>query len=445
MAREKSIDLRARAKQVMPPTEVRALARACGLIEREREFDAAAFASTLAFGPRNTGIDGLRRAYELATRSSIARSTFYDKFTPESVAFTSELAARVVQRTARCPALDQGFQSLAAVLAIDSTVIRLCELLRDQFPGSRTNHSKAAVKLHTVMNATAWNMSVKITSGKTADVRALKIGRWTRGKLLLMDCAYFSYDLLERIRLTGGYFVVRLPAHVNPTVKSVLRGPTGVDDVRFRDVVNEFDGPVLDVDGLAKYRHNKGRRRVGARKSGVFRFVGVRDPESGELWTYATNLPSSFSAEAVASVYRARWIVELLFKSLKNDFDLDQLRSSNPNVVQTLIYATVVGWAISNELRQAFAENSPVARRVTPQRWARVTREVGPLLVAILARPNSHLAGSLAQIVEALLRFEAHDPHLARASTIERALKGGAVEAPELPLSTRRGARRKGA
>jgi IS4 transposase len=396
-------------------------------VKRQRKVDPYHFVLALVFGfalgPERT-IAGLRRAFLSISNVRLVNSSFFDRFTDRLVRLMAELAAVVIERTAAGVPRDLTgpFKALSGLLAIDSTLIHLHDLLQDTFPGSRHN-TKAAVKLHTVMNATAWRASVWITDGRASDVRSLKIGEWVKNKLLLLDCAYFSYALFERIRLNSGLFVVPLPAYVNPEIRSVAAGPERAEGKRLREVVARFRGPVLDVDGIATYRWSA-QRRAGARRSGVFRYVGIRNEATGELWLCATNLPRDrFSAEAVASIYRARWLVELLFKSLKNDLNMDQIPTTKPEVAQCLIYASLIAWAVSNALREEIAATAAEPKRVTPQRWARLVRVFAPDLLKIAGAPRSKLATYLAACVERVLRTEAIDPHRARATTLSRALR----------------------
>jgi putative transposase len=429
VARTKSIDLSSAFQELLPATEIRGRAKYWGAFVRIRKIDPFLFVLSLvlgfALGPERT-LAGLRRAFLTVAGGRLAPSAFYSRFSARLVELMADIAAKVVERAAGgSHELVGPFGALAGLIAVDSTILRLRDLLADAFPGSRTNHSKAAAKVHAVMSATAWGASIKITAGRCSDVRTLTIGRWVKNKLLLLDCGYFSYGLFESIRLQQGFFVVPLPAKVNPLIQEVAIGPRKAAGRKLRETVAGFSGTLLDIDGLATYHRANARPRVGARRSGVFRYIGVRNEETGELWLCATNLPrESFSAQAVASIYRARWLVELLFKSLKNDLNMDHLGSTKAEVVQSLIYASVIGWAVTNALREEFAAKAAEARRITPQRWGRLFREFAPFLLMIAAAPHSRLATLLAPQIERVLRAEAYDPHRRRRSTLERATSG---------------------
>jgi IS4 transposase len=133
---------------------------------------------------------------------------------------TNALLERQGARTALVTT--KGFRD---VLATDSTLVRLHELLERSFPASRTNHTKAAAKLHVVMSVQGKGMrSVKLSSGRQHDSPVLKVGRWVRDRLLLFDLGYFRYGLFDRIDAQGGYFISRLKQRT-PTRSS--RGCSG--------------------------------------------------------------------------------------------------------------------------------------------------------------------------------------------------------------------------
>ena len=70
-----------------------------------------------------------------------------------------------------------------------------------------------------------------------------------------------------------------------------------------------------------------------------FRMVCAFNSESGEYHTYLTNIRVDvLSAEEIALLYGARWEIELIFKELKSHYRMDQIPSTNPNIVKCLIW-----------------------------------------------------------------------------------------------------------
>lgn len=438
MAHKKSNDLTDKLGARLSAAEIRSIAKETGAFERLRKIDPVAFLWALVFGagfgPDRT-IAAIRRAYETAADQTVVPSSFSDRFSPELVVFLERVLALVLRRTVEeGHSLGGAFADLSDVLVTDATILRLRDVLEGAFPGSRTNHSKAAIKFHAVMSVTTGGAhSVRVTSARTADTRALRIGPWIANKLLLFDRGYYSYALFERIRLNRGYFVIRLRNDVNPEITHVARGPKPHDGVRLRDALESSQVRVADYDATSLYYRANAQPRVGARRSGRFRFVAVRDEKTGELWTYATNLPRDrFSAEQVASIYRARWAVELFFKSLKHDLCMDHLASTKPSTVQAFVYAAALSWALTNALRSALMQRR-ADNRTSVQRWARLMRAYAADLLHIAIAPRSRLARELARRLLKVLRHEARDPHRSRSLLLARSLRGKATPTRRSP------------
>ncbi len=106
---------------------------------------------------------------------------------------------------------------------------------------------------------------------------------------------------------------------------------------------------IVDVD--ARFRLRNGRTRTFR----VIRVPVCKDLPGGgwevvDLW-FATNLSEDlFSAEQVALLYRLRWQVEQLFRTLKMVGRLDHLRTANTHVIHAFIFATLLGMALSDNI-----------------------------------------------------------------------------------------------
>ena len=96
---------------------------------------------------------GFRRCYECSTGKSLVPSSFYDRFTPELARMFRAVLAQLMSKLASSDVPYSGvMESFRDVLAADATVVKLHRWLARRFPGTRTNSSPAAVKLHMVMS-----------------------------------------------------------------------------------------------------------------------------------------------------------------------------------------------------------------------------------------------------------------------------------------------------
>ena len=430
MARQsKNTSLRRRLVQHITPNRVWALARKVGFVRRKGgKINPFQLVWTLVLGfacGKERTISGLRRAYERNAGVTLVPSSFYERFTGRLVKLLRQIAEQLLEGAIGSMAQLTGtFSGFRDVMITDATVIRLRQLLEKEFPACRTNHTKAAAKLHAVMSVTGLSkQAVRITSERFNDGRAMRIGPWVKERLLLLDLGYLGYRLFDRIRRNEGFFISRMKTNANPLIVSVNRRWRGrsvpVVGMHLQDVLSRLRRDVLDVNIQVRfYRRSYGGRR--SRVATTFRLVAVRDPETKDYHVFVTNVtPEKLSAEDVALAYRARWQIELLFKSWKGELRLDELPSRKKEVVEALIYASIITMIVTQRLFAFLrAKAREQARRVTFGRVAAAVRHFASDLHSLITGAAAALSPSL---LLRLLEHDVLDPHLRQLSVLERA------------------------
>jgi hypothetical protein len=90
------------------------------------------------------------------------------------------------------------------IVAVDGTILRLCDKLANKWSASRTNHTKEAIKLHVITSAlVVGQRHVAIFPGKTAEGKTLQIDDWVKDMVLLVDFGFFKYNIFSRIKSTA--------------------------------------------------------------------------------------------------------------------------------------------------------------------------------------------------------------------------------------------------
>lgn len=429
VARVKCIGIRETLTSLLPEADLDRLARESGAVRRRRKVDASAmfWSVVLGFGAgKERTLAGLRRTYEGVTGQSLVPSSFYDRFSEGLTrmfrAVLKELMGKRVRDEGGYGGVLEGFRE---VLAADATVVKLHRLLARRFPGTRTNSSPAAAKLHLVMSVRGGGAhTVKVSGERTKDHRALRMGPWVRGRLLLFDLGYFRYPLFDGIDRNGGYFLTRLHANANPRIVAAHRQWRGraiqLQGKRLHEVAHRLQRDTLDVEvevAFPRRAYAGTRRRVRRR----MRLVGVRLPESTEYRFYLTNIaPESLDAHAVAQVYAARWQVELLFKELKSHYRLDELPTSKAHIVETLLLGAVITLLVSRRLLRAVCEQlHRCASRMPELRWAAIFAAAAPAILDIVLLPP-RVSTVIARRLESMLLHEAPDPNRSRRLLVER-------------------------
>ena len=433
MADCQSTRVRQTLKSLFSDQRLNALARTTGFVIRQRKVKPVAFFWTLVLGfgiGSVRKVSGLRRAYQRSTGITLVPSSFYDRFNTRLVAFLKGTVEHALGefRIAFCEIGDR-FDCFQDVMITDSTVIKLHDALANLFPGCRTNTAPASVKLHAVMSVKGRGKStVKLSGGRVHDRRKLVVVPWVKGKLLLFDLGYYDFALFRNIVRSGGHFLTRLKENANPKIVGVFEG-SAIDEKRLlgqslQAVLCGLRRDFLEVEVRAKTRRYKGRQSSTVER---FRLVAVRDSEERKYHCYLTSIPAEvLSAKEVASTYRARWEIELVFKELKSGYRLDDVDSRKKEVVQSLIYAAVLTFLASRRrLRSIACRLGELRDRITPRRWWTVFTEYAQELQRLMIRPPRE-APPLTDLIKTI-EHELIDPHTKRQTLLAAALSASEV------------------
>ncbi|WP_273837946.1 transposase, partial [Halococcus sp. PRR34] len=105
------------------------------------------------------------------------------------------------------------------------------------------------------------------------------------------------------------------------------------------------------------------------------RVGGAPTAAADDYHFYITNLPRKWFLPAdIATIYRYRWAVELLFRELKTLYDLDEFDTSSPAVVEILLYAAILTLVVSRALLDLVIEYAEEDAVFPPERWAATLR-----------------------------------------------------------------------
>lgn len=353
--------------------DVLQLAKEVGAVQRVRDIhpaDLCLAVTHCAMGDETRSIATARRAFFTNTGYMPQESSFYNRFTAGSVALMKRLFERALASTTRerrtmLAAVLQG-SGLVDIEAIDGSQITLPASASEIYPSTNPDHG--GVKLTAALSVLYQTFTaVTMTDAKTHDRKALTLPRWIHDRLLLLDRGYADHRLWATIEDRKGFFLTPLKSTTMPVIAAIR---SGVGKAHIGEVLS---GDLrywntVDVDAEFKVR-KRGRRTFRVLRVPVC----IDSPNGGweqtDLW-YVTNLsPEQFSAEQIATIYRFRWEVEQLFRTLKMVGRLDHLRSANPNVIHTFIYATLLGMVLAHDLcammRRCRPKIEPSPYRVT--------------------------------------------------------------------------------
>jgi len=355
-----------RIQRAFPSDELRERARATSLVQRERKFDVVALFYTLSFGFA-AGSDRslqafLERYVEMADCDELSYASFHEWFEPTLVALLREILDDAIENldTGRTD-LNGRLDRFRDVLIADGTIVNLYEDATDVY--TATGEDQAGLKLHlTESLSTGLPTRFQTTDAKTQERSQLPTGEWVAGALILLDLGFYDFWLFDRIDKNDGWFVSRVKDDANFEIVEELRTWRGnsisLEGESLQGVLDDLQRQEIDVRITLSFERKRGS---GASATRTFRLVGLRNEETGEYHLYLTNLGrDDYSAPDIAQLYRARWEVELLFKELKSQFGLDEIKTTDGYIIEALIIMAAISLLMSrvivDELRSLEAK-----------------------------------------------------------------------------------------
>src|SRR5450631_3477603 len=151
--------------------------------------------------------------YHLGIRGEVSRSTLGDANRERDWRIYHDLAQLLIRRARVLYAEEPiGVELDETVYALDSTTIDLCLNL---FPWARFRRTKAAIKLHTLLDLRGSIPSfLSISEGKRADVRILDELEMEPGSFYVMDRGYVDFQRLYTFVLALAFFVTRTKSRI---------------------------------------------------------------------------------------------------------------------------------------------------------------------------------------------------------------------------------------
>jgi IS4 transposase len=233
------------------------------------------------------------------------------------------LAAKLIAKARKLYAEDPFELELdETVYALDATTIDLCLQL---FPWADFRRTKAAVKLHTLLDLRG-NIPtfIEITQGKVHDVNALDELIIEPGAYYIMDRGYLDFARLFRFELSGAFFVIRAKKNL--------------DFIRHRsqELTEEQRAAGVRSDHVGRLRSTKSIEGYPE----LLRRVRYFDEDTERFFVFLTN-NMCLPAELIATLYKMRWQIELFFKWIKQNLRIKRFYGNSANAVKTQIWIAI--------------------------------------------------------------------------------------------------------
>ncbi len=222
------------------------------------------------------------------------------------------------------------------VLLIDSTTIRLfSDILKGVGRNPRGDgKKKGGLKVHMLIDAVqSVGRFIRITEARSHDKNFIKSLELISHSMLVFDKAYTYYHQFALWTQQQVYFVTRLRKN------AVYR----VVELKERHYRKKGKAKVLR-DEIVEIEYHP-ENQTGKRDLKTIQHIRLRkvcyQDEQNRYYEFLTN-NFDITAEEVAFLYKKRWGIELLFKKMKQNFQLHYFYGENVNAIYTQVWCTLI-------------------------------------------------------------------------------------------------------
>jgi hypothetical protein len=241
--------------------------------------------------------------------------------------------------------------SISNLKIIDSSTISLFgDILRGvgrpRLDGARR---KGGIKVHAMMDAfSGVTEFVRMTAAKVHDRRFLLQLKLTAESFIVFDKAYNDYNLFAKWSKANVWFVTRMKENAVFHVTKVIK-----DNTRKKNAKGILKEQYITIG----YKQEKVAMRLRLRRI-VFK------ADDGKVYEFITN-NFKIKAKEVALIYKYRWMIELLFKQIKQNFPLRYFWGESQNAIKMQIYCVLIAQLLMVVIRKKSATRKSFANMIT--------------------------------------------------------------------------------
>ena len=267
---------------------------------------------------------------------SVSKQGVFDRLHAGATAFAKQLLEHILVQQSGKDFVSSLFQEFGKVLLQDSTTLRLPQILSKLFPGNHSRgEQKAVARIQSIFDIKAMrfiNFSLGAFTQNDQSASGSILALVKKGDLVIRDLGYFSLAVFEKLIKAEVHFLSRLRYGVTITdeqgklilLKDLLKQKRGMDRWVYigsekKVLVRLVMIPVPALQAAEKIRKAKQDRdaRLNHNKQ-YYEWLKYN--------VYITTVDKGrWAAKEVHQAYKVRWQIEIIFKSWKSGFSLQNI------------------------------------------------------------------------------------------------------------------------
>ena len=224
---------------------------------------------------------------------------------------------------------------------VDSTTIQLFSSLIFKGVGRNPKDGgkkKGGLKVHMLIDALQdVGKFVKVTAANVHDSKFLNELTLNPFSMVVFDKAYNHYKLFSKWTEKQVWFVTRMKENALYEVMKVVSENT----------ISEGSGVLKEEQIRLSYKQNqkdKDLQKLSLRR------ITYQD-DKGRIYVFITN-NTQLTSQDIADIYKQRWQIELLFKKMKQNFQLHCFYGESENAIRIQIWCTLIAQLLLTVLQR---------------------------------------------------------------------------------------------
>ena len=248
------------------------------------------------------------------------------------------------------------------VIVCDSTIISLLDKLKNTYKGMGGRGGRncdSALKIQAVYSIISHRFrKIELTSGTSSDrTYTNTITKMIKPlELVIFDLGYFNTKSFEEIINNKGYFISRIKTNTLFYIESMAEAG-GFNKIKLAWMLKKSNGLVdtfiymganilkvrLVAEKLPEEVINKRRRKEINKVKRSGKMLKNYELELLSWNILVTNVEQDIlSVETICELYRARWQIELIFKSWKSYFDIGKRHNVGKDYLECIIFGKLI-------------------------------------------------------------------------------------------------------
>jgi len=346
---------------------IESIARDTKFTKRSGKVPACCFVNAMLFSENDhahTSLPDLTSDLNQVYGIDISKVAMHKKFTPEAVTFMAELLSKLLSDQLKPASSKDLTKHFPRIKIKDSTKFSLPDCYNEEYKGygnfSKKNGLMSLQYEYDLVSGD-W-LSIKMTKGLRNDQQDSKetTGALTAGDLHIRDLGYITPIYLSAVAGSNAFFLNRLPTTAgvyNTTMEPLDWKKMDAKLTKASAGLMELDAMVYEKEKIAcrliidrvndqEYTRRLEKAKATAKSKGV----GISELHKLKLRynTYITNVAADIlPATQIRRTYYLRWQVELVFKTWKSFFRINNVKKVKKERLECQVLAKLI-WILIN-------------------------------------------------------------------------------------------------